>query len=82
MNVKDDGKSFEVEPVLRGKGSKRLGLLGMRERLEMVGGHFDVQSAPGKGTAITAHVPFGKAAGEKPGRDAPAASADTILESP
>ena len=38
------------------KGSKRLGLLGMRERVEMVGGHFDVESAPGKGTTITAQI--------------------------
>jgi signal transduction histidine kinase len=46
-----------VERVLHGKGSKRLGLLGMRERLEMVGGHFGVESAPGKGTTVTAQIP-------------------------
>ena len=40
MKIKDDGKSFQVERVLHAKGSKRLGLLGMRERLEMVGGTF------------------------------------------
>ena len=52
MKIKDDGKSFQVERVLHAKGGKRLGLLGMRERLEMVGGNFDVESAPGKGTTI------------------------------
>jgi signal transduction histidine kinase len=62
MKIKDDGKSFEVERVLRGKGSKRLGLLGMRERLQMVGGRLDVQSAPGQGTAITAQIPLGNPA--------------------
>jgi hypothetical protein len=51
MKIEDDGKSFQVERVLHRKGDKRLGLLGMRERLEMVGGRFDVQSAPGTGTA-------------------------------
>jgi signal transduction histidine kinase len=61
MRIKDDGKSFEVERVLQRKGSKRLGLLGMRERLEMVGGRFDVESAPGKGTTITAQFPVGAA---------------------
>ena len=40
MKIKDDGKSFQVERVLHGNGGKRLGLLGMRERLEMVGGQF------------------------------------------
>ena len=49
MRIQDDGKSFEVERVLHAKGSKRLGLLGMRERLEMVGGRLDVESVPGKG---------------------------------
>jgi signal transduction histidine kinase len=59
MRIKDDGRSFQVERVLHGTGSKRLGLLGMRERLEMVGGRFDVQSAPGTGTTITAQLPLG-----------------------
>jgi signal transduction histidine kinase len=63
MKIKDDGKSFQVDRVLHGKGSKRLGLLGMRERLEMIGGHLDVESAPGKGTTITAQIPTGKARG-------------------
>ncbi len=58
MTVTDDGKSFQVERVSRGNGSKRLGLLGMRERLEMVGGSFGVESSPGRGTTITAQIPF------------------------
>jgi signal transduction histidine kinase len=61
MRIKDDGKSFQVERVLCGNGSKRLGLLGMRERLEMVGGRFGVESAPGIGTTITARIWPGKA---------------------
>jgi signal transduction histidine kinase len=63
MKIEDDGKSFQVERVLHGKGRKRLGLLGMRERLEMVGGRFDIESAPGQGTTITARIPLGKARG-------------------
>jgi len=60
MKIKDDGKSFQVERTLHANGGKRLGLLGMRERLEMVGGKFGVESAPGQGTTITAQIPFGK----------------------
>jgi PAS domain S-box-containing protein len=63
MTIKDDGKSFEVQRVLHAKENKRLGLLGMRERLEMVGGHFDVESIPGKGTTITAQMPLGNLRG-------------------
>ncbi len=60
MTIGDDGKSFHVQRILLARGSKRLGLLGMRERLEMVGGRFEVESAPGKGTTITAQIPFGR----------------------
>ena len=63
MKIKDDGKSFQVDRVLHAKGSKRLGLLGMRERLEMVGGHFSVESVQGKGTTVIAQLPNGKARG-------------------
>lgn len=58
MQIKDNGKSFEVERVLHPKKYKRLGLLGMRERVEMVGGEFSIESAPGQGTTIRAQVPF------------------------
>ena len=61
MEIKDDGKSFQVDRVLQGKGSKHLGLLGMRERLEMVGGSFEFESAPGNGTSIAVRIPLGTA---------------------
>jgi signal transduction histidine kinase len=63
MKIKDDGKSFQVDRVLNARGRKRLGLLGMRERLEMVGGHFDIESVAGKGTTITANIPSHKNGG-------------------
>jgi signal transduction histidine kinase len=58
MEVRDNGKSFEVQSVLSTKRNKGLGLLGMRERVEMVGGRFAVESAPGQGTTIRAEIPF------------------------
>lgn len=58
MQIKDDGRSFSVERMLHGKKINRLGLLGMRERVEMVGGHFNIESAPGKGTAVEVQIPF------------------------
>jgi signal transduction histidine kinase len=58
MEIKDDGKSFQVERVLRDSGNKRLGLLGMRERVEMVGGTFCVESTSGNGTTIRVEIPF------------------------
>ena len=58
MKIKDDGKSFQVERTLHAKVGKSLGLLGMRERLEMVGGKLNVTSVPGQGTTISAQIPF------------------------
>ena len=58
MTVKDDGKGFSAERRLHAKKRKRLGLLGMSERLEMVGGTLIVESVPGKGTAIIAQIPL------------------------
>ena len=59
LRVKDNGKSFEAQRVMHSKRNTRLGLIGMRERLEMVGGTFSVESAPGQGTTIRAQIPFG-----------------------
>ena len=58
MKISDDGKSFQVEKTLNAKGRKRLGLLGMKERLDMVGGRFDIKSVSGTGTTITAQIPL------------------------
>jgi len=57
LTITDDGKSFDVKRVFRAKGNGRLGLLGMRERLQMVGGKFTVKSRPGHGTTVTARIP-------------------------
>ena len=61
MKIHDDGKSFSVERALHSNGGKRLGLLGMRERVEMVGGRFAVESAPDRGTTVLAQIPLGNA---------------------
>jgi len=57
MEIHDSGKSFNVEYVLLAKGKKHLGVLGMRERVEMVGGTFKIDSKPGKGTLVSADIP-------------------------
>jgi signal transduction histidine kinase len=59
MKISDNGKSFQVEKTLNASGRKRLGLLGMKERVDMVGGRFDIESIPGKGTTVTAQIPLG-----------------------
>ena len=58
LEIHDDGKSFEVERVLLVTRHKRLGLIGSRERVEMVGGKFDIRSQKGHGTTISAKIPI------------------------
>ena len=57
LTITDNGKSFDVKRVLRTKGNGRLGLLGMRERLQMIDGKFSIKSRPGHGTTVTARIP-------------------------
>jgi len=58
MEIHDNGKSFSVRRELFSRKARRVGLLSMRERLEMVGGSFDVESNPEHGTTIRAEIPF------------------------
>jgi signal transduction histidine kinase len=59
MVIHDDGRSFDVKRISQARGSVRLGLLGMRERLEMIGGQLDIDSSVGHGTTLTARIPLG-----------------------
>jgi signal transduction histidine kinase len=66
MKIIDNGKGFQQEPLSHARKGKRLGFLGMRERLEMVGGNFSVTSVPGKGTTVFAQIPLmSRGGGEK-----------------
>ena len=58
MGIEDDGKSFDVKNALSARRTKRLGILGMRERVEMVGGTFTIKSRPGKGTSVEVQIPL------------------------
>ncbi len=56
LRVEDNGVGFRVEDALERRDS--FGLLGMMERVALLGGSFDVQSLPGKGTRITVQLPL------------------------
>lgn len=59
MEIRDNGKAFSVEQTLRSGSHTRLGLVGMKERVEMVGGHLAIESAAGHGTSVCVEIPFG-----------------------
>ncbi|WP_431804159.1 sensor histidine kinase [Halobacillus andaensis] len=52
--IKDDGKGFDPEV----KKDKSFGLMGMRERVDMVNGELHIQSSPGQGTIVTIELPL------------------------
>jgi signal transduction histidine kinase len=56
LSVTDDGVGFAPDEVPRG----HLGLIGMRQRVDLVGGELRVESRPGEGTLIEAGVPAGE----------------------
>jgi two-component system sensor histidine kinase DegS len=58
MEIGDNGKSFPVAKTLLARTNKRLGLVGMRERVEMIGGRLAIESAAGVGTTIRTEIPF------------------------
>ncbi len=57
MTIKDDGQGFQISGKGGSKKKNRLGLIGMRERVEMIGGTFRVDSAPGEPTTVQVDIP-------------------------
>jgi signal transduction histidine kinase len=57
LMVRDEGRGFRPDEATKSNGpGERVGLSGMRERLSLLGGRFDLQSEPGSGTTVTAEV--------------------------
>jgi len=55
LKVSDRGTGFDWRDAVNRRG---LGLISMRERVRLVNGEFSIQSKPGHGTTIVAHVPL------------------------
>ena len=67
LRVEDDGRGFDPGDASRDAVElQRLGLLGIRERAEMLGGKVEIESAPEKGTRLQVSIPLGGTGGENP----------------
>ncbi|HET7461984.1 MAG TPA: PAS domain S-box protein [Longimicrobium sp.] len=56
--LEDDGAGFDVEPAMEAAArARRMGLPGLRERVELLGGTLEVESAPGSGTTLFVRLP-------------------------
>jgi PAS domain S-box-containing protein len=58
MIIKDNGSGFQPGFISGSKKKNRLGLIGMKERSEMIGGKFTISSAPGGPTMIFVEIPL------------------------
>jgi len=58
LTVQDDGRGFALGDATEGPATSHFGLIGMRERMRLLGGTFQVESSPGAGTRITAEAPL------------------------
>ncbi|WP_312674538.1 sensor histidine kinase [Microbacterium sp.] len=59
LDVVDDGRGFDPSRLESAGPGGGYGLRAMRARLRELGGGLDVESAPGDGTALSAHLPLG-----------------------
>jgi signal transduction histidine kinase len=59
LSVEDDGCGFAVAQILGAQPQRRAwGLLGVQERIELVGGKFNVEAEPGRGTRLMVEIPI------------------------
>ncbi len=59
LKLEDNGCGFDVQATLAANGDKAgMGLAGMRERLEVLGGSLNILSLPGCGTQMVAQIPW------------------------
>jgi two-component system sensor histidine kinase UhpB len=58
--VHDDGRGFDATPAFRDESltEHRWGLFGVRERVQLLGGSFQIESAQGKGTTLRVEIPI------------------------
>jgi PAS domain S-box-containing protein len=60
LSVEDDGRGFDRQARMSERcWPMGIGLLGMQERLESLGGRLEIESQPGQGTRLVAHLPVG-----------------------
>lgn len=57
LAIADDGRGFDLETIPRGQSRRGMGLMGMRERAEILGGTLKVISQPRVGTRVEAVIP-------------------------
>lgn len=56
LMIRDNGRGFNVNKVFKDAERKGYGLIGIRERVQLLNGELEIQSSPGKGTSLTVSI--------------------------
>lgn len=57
LEISDDGIGMDLDYIMESSSAKSLGLIGMRERVDLTGGEFTIKSVSGEGTTVRARWP-------------------------
>jgi signal transduction histidine kinase len=56
--IEDDGRGFEAARLVQDASERGAGLVGMRERVALLGGGLVIQSSRGEGTRLSVEIPL------------------------
>jgi len=58
-SIQDNGRGFELEKILHPEAPERgFGIIGIQERVSLLGGQINIKSRPGFGTSIHIEIPY------------------------
>jgi signal transduction histidine kinase len=58
-SIQDNGRGFDLDRVLHPESPERgFGIVGIQERVSLLGGQMEIQSTPGYGTLIDIEIPY------------------------
>lgn len=58
FDIKDNGNGFDIKRLSKKGGITKMGIMGMRERVESINGKFAIASSPKKGTHVMITLPL------------------------
>jgi two-component system, NarL family, sensor kinase len=58
LRIEDNGRGFSPHQASSPTGQSHMGLISMQERTEIIGGSFELMSAPGHGTSVQVQIPL------------------------
>lgn len=65
LEIKDDGCGMPIGRIAEASRENHIGIFGMGERVELLGGQLSVQSKPGRGTIVLVSIPISEKKGEE-----------------